>query len=67
MPSYEWIKQREEILKLEDELKIMKINVKDLQQQLQAAYKRIGELVNKRSLELWKIYGKKIGKLCSEN
>jgi cbb3-type cytochrome oxidase cytochrome c subunit len=52
MPSYEWIKQREEILKLEDELKIMKINVKDLQQQLQAAYKRIGELVNKRSLEL---------------
>ena len=52
MPSYEWIKQREEILKLEDELKIMKINVKDLQQQLQAAYKRIGELTYKRDIEL---------------
>ena len=52
MPSYDWIKKREEVLELENKLKIMERNVKELQQQLQAAYKRIGELVNKRSLEL---------------
>jgi len=52
MPSYDWIKQREEVLQLENKLKIMKMNVKDLQQQLQAAYKRIGELTNKRDIEL---------------
>ena len=52
MPSYDWIKKREEVIELENKLKIMERNVKELQEQLQASYKRIGELVNKRSLEL---------------
>jgi len=52
MPSYDWIKKREEVLELENKLKIMERNVKELQQQLQAAYKRIGELTYKRDMEL---------------
>ena len=52
MPSYDWIKKREEVLELENKLKIMERNVKELQQQLQAAYKRIGELTYKRDIEL---------------
>mgnify|MGYP003136170774 FL=1 len=52
MPSYDWIKKREEVIELENKLKIMERNVKELQQQLQAAYKRIGELTYKRDMEL---------------
>jgi|TARA_R100001530_G_scaffold129079_1_gene99141 prefoldin subunit 5 len=52
MPSYDWIKQREEVIELENKLKIMERNIKELQEQLQAAYKRIGELTYKRDMEL---------------
>jgi len=52
MPSYDWIKQHEEVRELENKLKIMERNVKELQEQLQASYKRIGELTYKRDMEL---------------
>ena len=52
MPSYDWIKQHKEITNLQERLKIMEKNVRDLQEQLQNAYKRIGTLTNKRDLPL---------------
>tara|TARA_Y100001963_G_scaffold77780_1_gene107804 strand:+ start:1209 stop:1367 length:159 start_codon:yes stop_codon:yes gene_type:complete len=52
MPSYQWIKQHEEILELQKQLKMMERNVKELQEQLQKSYKRIGELTYKRDLPL---------------
>ena len=52
MPSYDWIKTHQEILDLKEHLKLMEKNVYDLQEQLQEAYKRIGELTYKRDLPL---------------
>ena len=52
MPSYDWIKQHKEITDLKERLKMMEKNVRDLQEQLQNAYKRIGTLTNKRDLPL---------------
>jgi len=52
MPSYDWIKQQQEILDLKERLKIMENNVKDLQEQLQNSYKRIGKLTYKRDIPL---------------
>ena len=52
MPSYEWIKTHEEILELQNQLKMLERNVRELQEQLQKAYKRIGDLTHKRDLPL---------------
>ena len=52
MPSYDWIKHNNNIKELEERLKIMEKNVRDLQEQFQNAYKRIGTLTNKRDLPL---------------
>ena len=50
MPSYEWIKAHKEIILLEERIKMLENNVKELQAQLQNSYKRIGELHNLRNI-----------------
>ena len=47
MPSYEWIKRMEEVEKLKEQVKILEENILNLQRQLQEAYKRIKDLVDK--------------------
>tara|TARA_R100000781_G_C4031436_1_gene110742 strand:+ start:264 stop:419 length:156 start_codon:yes stop_codon:yes gene_type:complete len=47
MPSYEWIKRMEEVDKLKEQVKILEENILNLQRQLQEAYKRIKDLVDK--------------------
>tara|TARA_R100001594_G_scaffold30456_1_gene56908 strand:+ start:34 stop:195 length:162 start_codon:yes stop_codon:yes gene_type:complete len=50
MPSYEWIKNMEELEKLKIKVKILEDNIYTLQGQLQEAYKRIKILSSKGTI-----------------
>ena len=52
MPSYDWMKQHQDILLLEERIKMLEYNMKELQEQLQNAYKRISKLHDKRDIPL---------------
>ena len=50
MPSYEWIKNMEDLEKLKIKVKILEDNIYTLQGQLQESYKRIKDLSNKGTI-----------------
>ena len=50
MPSYDWIKNMEEVEKLKEKVRILEENIYMLQGQLQEAYKRIKVLSSKGTI-----------------
>ena len=51
MPSYDWIKNMEEVERLKEKVRILEENIYMLQGQLQEAYKRIKVLSSKGTID----------------